>query len=743
MGKIYRADQVRGTGERSPAQPSLLQRALPLAVYAIIALFIMKPLLPPGYFLTLDMSFGPSSFAGFQFGDLYGTAASAYGAYLPFKLAMAALSSYLPIEIVEKLLLFSILVLCGAGIHYSLPEEHGAARYVAGLIYMLNPFVFIRFLAGHWSLLLSYAIWPLAVSAFLAFLDRPKSGKRLTDVALLTTVCAVSSHGVIMLLCIFALIYASRLIVWLRDRNRVKELLYRSAVLASLTLVLNLYWIVPTLVLSRNEYDLASPADYLTQFGAQGHGMPLDLAVLTMHGFWKDGFYYTKDIIGYWYVPFIIIAALALYGALRLLRLDAPLVCALLAAFAIAFLLALGSQGPLSFVYSIGGKLLPLYQMFRDTQKFVGVLCLAYAWFGSYGAAGLLGFLKRKASWFPQMIALAILLLAPLVSGYAFFGFLGQIGSTQYPSDWVQAGQVVAADGALSNILLLPPQMYPWMPWVNDTQKIVGEPGMDFFSMPSISSSSIQTRLIESDINSTWDSYFSFLFSKRQWENDTGELLLPMDVRYILLLKSDPDYLNYVYMFDRDSGPVSGIDVVYEDSQLTLYRNRLERGPFMATSDDGSGGFGAMEEAAGKGVYSPNVSFVSLGPDSFMVTGSALRYVVFTSPDWMLYDANGSSLSSWHNLGGYFEFIGPVVVRDSFTQVAIGLFLLSWLAALLALLRLKPVFALFLVIPFVSMYWLLISGLIGPQALGIILSATLLAALAIRLHERPRLRTRT
>ena len=93
---------------------------IPLTAYFLFALFLMLPLMGPGYYLVLDMQWGPNSFADFQFGDLYGYEPSPYGAYLPFKLVFAALSQVIPVDALQKILLFSILFLSGASAHFSL-----------------------------------------------------------------------------------------------------------------------------------------------------------------------------------------------------------------------------------------------------------------------------------------------------------------------------------------------------------------------------------------------------------------------------------------------------------------------------------------------------------------------------------------------------------------------------------------------------------------------------------------------
>src|SRR3990172_10911585 len=89
-----------------------------------IEALILWQLLLPGYILTLDMVWGGSwitqkLFLIVLFFLLF---------YLPVK--------FFPFEIGEKY------------------------KYFAGLFYTINPFVYERFLAGHWLVLLLYAMLP-------------------------------------------------------------------------------------------------------------------------------------------------------------------------------------------------------------------------------------------------------------------------------------------------------------------------------------------------------------------------------------------------------------------------------------------------------------------------------------------------------------------------------------------------------------------------------------------------------
>jgi hypothetical protein len=715
---------------RTPAGDgeSPLGQFFPIAVYAFLAFLLMLPLLGPGYYLALDIQFGPSSFSDFQFGELYGTSPSQYGAYLPVKLAMAAVSQILPIEIVEKSLLFGMLFLCGWGMHGSLPKNLGHSRFFAGLSYMLNPFVFVRFLAGHWSLLLSYALWPFAIASFLEFLDKPKDDRALAKAALLTSAAAVSSHGLLMLLIVFAFLFLARAMkasFYDPSSKSVFLLARRTALLALLFLILNLYWLVPTYVLSQGMYAPSAPEASLEQFGSQGFGLPVGFAVLTMHGFWREGYAMTKDVFPFWHAPFILMLALSILGLAWLFRSDRGLSASIFAAGAIGFLLALGAASPVSSIFSIAGGALPLYLVFRDTQKFVGLLCLAYAWSGAFGVDAALSIIGKasgsvKPGTILSLAALALLVSLPIIYDYGFFGFLGQIKPSQYPADWYNAEKIIKADLTPSNILVYPAHLYYTYPFVKSYQKTLGQPASQFFSKPVISASSVETRLVQSDVNDSREEYLRFLFDNRQFINHTAEMLLPLDARYIILLKSDPTSIHYLYLFSRKGG-VKDIELVYEGDQLYLFRNNLVKGPFFSSKEDGSGCFDAILANSGKGVYSPDVAYGRTGAMSFDITGpeggivSTARY-----PQAYLL---GAGSSDWHGLLTMQD--GPAYIVNWVFCATLALFIIAWSLAIWFVSgpwRPSPILPLAIsALAGVLIYLSVYSGAIGMASLGTIM----------------------
>ncbi len=672
-------------------------------VYALLALTIMLPLLGEGYYLALDMQFGPNTFSEFQFSTLYGYDVNPYGAYLPLWLGLAALSQFLAVEIIEKLLLFSILFLCGFLMHISLPKELGYSRYFAGLLYMLNPFVFVRFLAGHWAILLSYALWPLAIALFLSFIKKPDN-RTLVNVAIVTFLASISSHGLILLLICYAVMFAFHV----PGQKKTAELVKRTALLALLVIAMNLFWLIPVLAMFGDKYSPATAGDYIADFAPLADGMPVALSLATMHGFWREGFVYTKDMFDFWPIAYLIIAAASFIGLSVLLEEKRETAMALAVLFLIALFLALGGDAPHARIYAAIESIIPIQFFFRDSQKFVGLMALVYSVFGAYGAH----YLTLKAGN-KKTVVLAALLAVPLIYNFGFFGFLGQTGPTQFPEEWIEANGIIAEDNVSGRILVLPMHMYSTYTWVNGNQKTLGNPESQFFSKPVIAGRGIETPNVPGDIRDPAGEYVEYLFDNRQYINNTAEMLLPLNARYILLDKTDENYIHYLYLFHRVGG-VEDIELVYEGESLYLFRNTLVRGPFFTPEDNGS-----------------EVEYEELTPAFYKISDSGHEEIVFAREYNRFLSFGEEPVYPWNGIANGFVYAGPGMLENRMFDYTL-MFLLLWLFVFVWLLTEADKAAAFFALALVIVYMLAIEGVLGPAGLGWIIIFSISGAFCFR-----------
>jgi hypothetical protein len=456
---------------------------------------------------------------------------------------------------------------------------------------------------------------------------------------------------------------------------------------------------VPTYI-SSQYYSPASAEAYLADFGSRGYDLSLSQAVITLHGFWRGGFFYTKDVFDLWFIPFIAIAIISIIGILVLFKEENIKSLYLILIFLAGFLLSLGSESPLLWLFKI--DFLSLSFVFRDTQKFVGLMALVYSVAGAYG----LYFLSKRSKLF------MILLLVPVIYNFGFFGFIDQIHSTQYPDSWAKADAIIAEDTTDSSILPLPLHLYNTYMWVNGSQKTIANPAGQFFSKPTSTIVNIETKHIYSDKFSSKDRYFRYIYANRGSINNTAELLLPLNIGYIFLSKSDIDAPHYFYLLNYTD---PNIKLVYHGPSFFLFRNELVKGRITSTPDNIS----TFEDFINAS-YSSNVTYEKIHPAYFYVSDSEHQYIVFSSLNSFL-EFNGKKAIS-RSVASVFEFTGPGALVNTLFYYVLALFLLSWfvLLALLTTLDRKIMFVLF-----VLLYLLIGTGIIVPHAVGWLMIFTL------------------
>ncbi|MBU0527963.1 hypothetical protein KKE92_05760 [Candidatus Micrarchaeota archaeon] len=682
----------------------MIKKIITLSIYLILSLLIIFPILGPGYYLTLDMQWGPETFSPDHFGSLYGEVSNPYGAYLPFELVFAALAQFVSVEVVQKLLLLFILFFSGVSAHYSLPSKLGNNRFVAGFFYLLNSFVFVRFLAGHWSVLLSYAFWPFAIKYFYEFLEKPGDRSSLVKCALLTFIASVSSHALAILLLAYAILF---ILYYVMKTKEPQLLIKRTAALGLIIVTLNLFWILPTILTFDETYSLtSSSSDYLEDFGARANDMSLEQSVFSLHGFWRGGFRLTKDFFDLWYVPFAFLVIIAGLGIYQLLKTDLTKCLFLTVSFVVAFLLALGASSPVSFIFDIFGDTIPIYFFFRDSQKFVGLIALVYAIAGAYGSF----FLSQKFTKFFFIMPL----LAILLSNFGFLWLNGQITATEYPDDWQEAKLLMANDTSETNILSLPLHLYRPYPWVNSFSKTMATPASQFFSKPVITASTVETQNVYSDSNSPITNYLTYLFENREHINNTAEYLLPLNARYILLFKDDTNSIHYLWLFYRHQG-IENIELIYESPSFYLFRNNLATGPFFSSKENGSS---TLSSFVGSNMYSSEVEYEKVSPNKYQITNSSYDYTVYSGVLKKSYYYSGGELSKWHNVATVFDSSNGAVFENRMMQVSAILFALSWFVLLYLILNPSVPEIVFILFLFFVIIFLILEGIVLPAIIG-------------------------
>ncbi len=288
-------------------------RALPqivkiAAVYGILTLGILAPLLLPGYIFATDMVFTPSI-----------TLPEFTQSTLPLWAVLWVLSKVMSVGVIQKIILLTIIFGSGFGMHLwmtrlkpaSIPNSiwiYGA--YFAGILYAVNPFVYSRFMAGQWAILLGYALLPIVALMFMKLCEKPNLQSSLRLALVVFALCIVSLHAIVPAAIICGVLLLQ--IIWERRHNQkyLKSLLCWAGLAIVITLLFNGFWILPLLLgdgqtaATIGEFGSSDQQAFATdssQLGALGN-------LLTMHGFWADSknlYLLARDIVSWWLWPIV------------------------------------------------------------------------------------------------------------------------------------------------------------------------------------------------------------------------------------------------------------------------------------------------------------------------------------------------------------------------------------------------------------------------------------------------------
>jgi hypothetical protein len=539
------------------------------SIYSLVALTVLWPLLAPGFILTLDMVFTPQI-------RLPEAGRSSYLFYA----VLHAFNLVLPSEILQKVMLFLILFLSGLGMHrlylYTMQDEKtqtkGAAPawltrwppYIAGVLYMINPFTYSRFMAGQFAVLLGYALLPFFARMFLGFLAQPSPWAALRLGLLTATIGIVSIHtlGLVIVLGLVGL----GLCAW-RFRSHLAHLkhvlLYGVLALAVAGLASS-YWAVPLI------QGKGSTAQAISNFG-QGDRQAFETLggstlgrtgnVLSLKGFWGENanlYMLPEDYYPAWRFVIIGLWGLVIVGGIALWRSKGRFVLAWLAlSAAIATVLAAGGlNGWL-------GEHIPYASGYREPQKFAALIALAFALAAGWGVNELVNHHWQQKVIRPSVLIGSVLLIIALTPKM-FWGFNGQLSTRHYPADWYQANSLLNADPDRFRVLFVPWHLYAHFRFVN---RNILSPAPAFFDKPTLTSDDLEFGNASPNKPDPQKKAITRLLADAKPGSHLGAKLASYGVKYILLSR-EPDAARYNFLNDQQD-----IRLLSAGPYLNVYQN--------------------------------------------------------------------------------------------------------------------------------------------------------------------------
>jgi len=429
---------------------------------------VAGPLLAPGLVLAVDLNFGPHPHLP---GTYWGAPEATHElppSRLPYDAAFVLLGKVGLVAVGEKALLLAVVLLAGLGMHRLVAARTTTARYFAGFLYAVNPFVYDRLWTGQWFLLLGYALVPWAFAAFLrALRGEREAAWRFAVIAFL--IGAASPHIAVLLVVLCAL-------------TSVAERAVAPAVLSfALAAALSLFWLLPT----------PGVADFWRHVGHEQLAYYSTVAdakwgigatVAGLYGFWNDPAP-VKAHLSIWPVLAAALVGLALWGLA--LRARDRVAWAVASAGALGFLLALGTSSALTrgtFTWLLDH--VNVLRSFREPEKGVALLAFAYAYLGVPAVDDLAAALRGPRA---RAAAAAALVALPLLYGYReLYGLWGSMRTSSFPRSWAEARRLLPGD---ARTLFLPWSGYLELDFAHD--RLVGNPAPGYFSTPILASRSV------------------------------------------------------------------------------------------------------------------------------------------------------------------------------------------------------------------------------------------------------------
>lgn len=391
----------------------------------LLAVLVLGPaLLQPGFSLRGDMVFVPDQPWKDAWLGLDGSVPRA----VPMDALVSAATWVLPGVLVQKLLLFLILVLGGLGAGRMVATQPWLARAAAITLFVWNPWVAERLLIGQWAILGGYAALPWVALAAVGVRDR--RARSWAGLFLTLAVAAVCSPSSGLMACLVAVG-----VVLARPTRRALAVVFGSGVVA------NLPWLVPSLLVPGGL--TGGDSQSFVTFAARGESsLGLLPSLLSLGGMWKSSVVPAERTNELVVLLAVLLTVVALAGLVRAAA-DRLLVRDLAGVALVSLLLAAlpGIEAVAESLDRAAGTV-PSLAILRDSHRYLGpaVLVLlpgvaaAVAWIAERARPG-----REALGAVAALIAVSPVVLLP---GLAW-GANGRLAPTDYPAEWSDVAGVI------------------------------------------------------------------------------------------------------------------------------------------------------------------------------------------------------------------------------------------------------------------------------------------------------------
>ncbi len=517
--------------------------------YSLVALAVLLPMLAPGFIFTLDFVFAP---------DLP-MPSGVTSSYL-FHAMLHLLNFVLPGDVIQKILLFAILLTSAIGMHklirsISPAKNWGIGVYIASIFFTINPFTYSRFMAGQFAVLLGYALLPWLVRAAVNFGKNP-AARQTIALGMVATLTAIVSIHMVVAMAILGIVATG--IAYTHRRKQLGVYGKRGLVAFGIFLALSSYWLVP-LALGKG-----ATAQTIQSFTSSDTGafattgdnvVARGLSIVRLQGFWaerRDLYLLPQDRVVLWGLMGMLILVLVVVGAKRLWRTRPAVVLLLGGSGLIALLLAAGVAG--QAINAVG---------LREPHKLVALVALAYAVFLAYGVEAVLTYASKKHTAWYGATAVCLLVLPFAYMRVMLWGFDGQLTSRHYPADWYALKDELGKRPE-GTVLFLPWHQYMTFRFAG---RIIANPAPIFFGPRMLISPDPELEGAQGRPPSAQEKSIAKLLASTDKTTFSSQLS-EQNVSYIVLAK-ELDYSSYAYL-----GRLPHIELIKDSTTFTLYKNQ-------------------------------------------------------------------------------------------------------------------------------------------------------------------------
>ncbi|MEM2195270.1 MAG: hypothetical protein QW803_12520 [Candidatus Methanomethylicia archaeon] len=373
-------------------------------------------------------------------------------------------------------LLFPIVFII-AGFSMYILSRYFVRSYIPNLasviLYIYNPWIIDRILSGHISILIAYALTPLTLALYFKGIDEKRLKPILQSSLLLALIISVSYH-IAPLVILVVLIYPFKT----RKLGNILKTYRLTVTTVLLAILLNSYWITTFPMVS------GLIRSHVSIKNIEGLSMESNIInVLRLHGYFGIGWWnffesmllpILRDL--WWILSFLPITML-IPTCIRKVKFPILMVI-------IYSIPAVGLNWPFQPINKFLYENIPFYTIYREPNKFVSMICLAY----SISIAYAIDWFSRFKSRFMVVSILTLLLLNswPLLTG----DLCGYLQPYSFPNDYVDVDRWLQDKDGNFRILWLPPveigAEFIWRPKMKGLWDMIDPLRYSVFSKPSV-----------------------------------------------------------------------------------------------------------------------------------------------------------------------------------------------------------------------------------------------------------------